>query len=76
MIISRYEALKGVFILEMGVFMKKIKNFFKDVKKEVSKVKWPSKKNMVKYTTTVVVFIAFFALFFTAINLVIAFVRV
>ena len=26
--------------------MKKIKNFFKDVKKEVSKVKWPTKKGL------------------------------
>lgn len=55
--------------------MKKIKNFFKDVKKEVSKVKWPTKKNMIKYTVTVVVFILFFALFFFATDLIIAFVK-
>ena len=44
--------------------MKKIKNFFKDVKKEVSKVKWPTKKDMFKYSLTVILFIVFFALFF------------
>lgn len=55
--------------------MKKIKNFFKDVKKEISKVKWPSKKNMIKYTVTVVLFILFFALFFFALDLIIAFVK-
>ena len=55
--------------------MKKIKEFFHEVKKEISKVKWPSKKNMVKYTITVVAFIVFFALFFMAIDLVIAFIK-
>ena len=55
--------------------MKKIKTFFKDVKKELNKVKWPSKKNMVKYSVVTVVFIIFFALFFTALELIIAFVK-
>ncbi|CCY45665.1 preprotein translocase SecE subunit [Clostridium sp. CAG:1193] len=55
--------------------MKKIKTFFKDVKKELNKVKWPSKKNMVKYSVVTVVFIIFFALFFTALDLIIAFVK-
>ena len=55
--------------------MKKIKEFFHEVKKEVSKVKWPTKKDMVKHTITVVVFIVFFALFFVATDLVIAFIK-
>ncbi len=55
--------------------MKKIKTFFKDVKKELNKVKWPSKKNMVKYSVVTVVFIIFFALFFTALDLIIVFVK-
>ena len=70
-----YQALISVFILEKSVFMKKIKNFFKDVKKEVSKVKWPTKKNMTKYTLTTVIFIAFFALLFFVSDVVIAFVK-
>ena len=55
--------------------MKKIKEFFKDVKKEVSKVKWPSKKNMVKYTITTVVFILFFALMYAALDVIIALIK-
>lgn len=61
--------------MEKGVFMKKIKNFFKDVKKEVSKVKWPTKKDMFKYSLTVILFIVFFALFFSAIDVVIALIK-
>jgi preprotein translocase subunit SecE len=74
-ITSSYQALISVFILKKGGRMKKIKTFFKDVKKELNKVKWPSKKNMVKYSVVTVVFIIFFALFFTALDLIIAFVK-
>ncbi len=55
--------------------MKKIKEFFKDVKKEISKVKWPSKKNMAKYTTTTVLFILFFAILYVCLDLIIALVK-
>ena len=55
--------------------MKKIKNFFKDVKKEVSKVKWPTKKDMFKYSLTVILFIVFFVLFFSAIDVVVALIK-
>ena len=61
--------------MEKRVFMKKVKNFFKDVKKEISKVKWPSRKNMIKYTIITVVFILFFALFFLSLDLIIAFIN-
>ena len=36
--------------------MKKIKEFFHEVKKEISKVKWPTKKDMVKYSIATIVF--------------------
>ena len=55
--------------------MKKIKNFFKEVKKEMSKVKWPSKKDMFKYSLTTVIFIAFFAVFFLSLDFINAFIR-
>lgn len=55
--------------------MKKIKEFFHEVKKEVSKVKWPTKKDMAKHTITVVIFIVFFALFFVATDLVVALIK-
>lgn len=49
--------------------------FFKDVKNEVSKVKWPSKKDMVKYSVATIVFVVFFALFFYLIDLIIALLK-
>ena len=44
--------------------MKKIKKFFSEVGKEFSKVKWPSKKDMVKYSIATICFVVFFAAFF------------
>lgn len=49
--------------------------FFKEVRSEVSKVKWPSKKDMVKYSIATIVFVIFFALFFYLINLIIALLK-
>ena len=48
----------------MKKIIKKIKNFFNEVRKEFSKVKWPNKKDMVKYSIATIVFVIFFALFF------------
>ena len=43
-----------------------IANFFKGVVRELKRVRWPGKKEMTDNTVTVVVFSAFFALFFSA----------
>ncbi len=43
--------------------MKKIMKFFSEVKKELSKVKWPSRKDMVKYSISTICFVIFFAAF-------------
>lgn len=56
-------------------FFKRIGNWIKSVFKEVSKVKWPSRKEMIKYSVTTIVFVLFFALFFYAIELVMAFLK-
>lgn len=53
----------------------KIITFFKEVKTEVSKIKWPSKKDMVKYSLATICFIVFFALFFYLIDLIIALLK-
>lgn len=53
----------------------KIITFFKDVKAEMSKVKWPSRKDMVKYSLATILFIIFFALFFYLIDLIIALLK-
>lgn len=49
--------------------------FFKEVKNEVSKVKWPSKKDMLKYSIATIVFVIFFALFFYLIDFIIALLK-
>ena len=54
---------------------KKKFTFFKEVKSEVSKVKWPSKKDMIRYSVATIVFIVFFALFFYLIDLIIALLK-
>lgn len=38
-------------------------------KSEFNKIKWPSKKEMIKYSIATIVFIIFFALFFFAIEI-------
>ena len=50
-------------------------SFFKEVKNEMSKVKWPSKKDMIKYSIATILFIIFFALFFYLIDLVMALLK-
>lgn len=54
---------------------KKTGNWFKSVIREVSKVKWPSKKEMLKYSIATIVFVIFFALFFYVIELLMAFLK-
>ncbi len=44
------------------------KGFFKEIKEEMGKVKWPTKKEMIKYTISTLCFIIFFALFFFGIE--------
>ena len=56
---------------------KKSKNesFFKSVRNEMDKVRWPLKKEMIKYSIATLSFIIFFALFFTLGDLIIAGVK-
>lgn len=50
----------------------KKESFFTGVKKEMKHVRWPLKKEMVKYSIATLSFIIFFALFFALTDLVIA----
>ena len=56
---------------------KKIKNesFISQVEKELGKVKWPTKKEMIKYSVTTLCFILFFALFFFGMETLFAFIE-
>jgi preprotein translocase subunit SecE len=58
-----------------GEFMKKIKKFFSEVKKELGKVKWPTKKDMVKYSISTICFVVFFAAFFYLIDFGVALIK-
>ena len=55
--------------------MKKLGKFFSEVKKELGKVKWPSKNDMVKYSIATICFVIFFAVFFYLIDLTVAFIK-
>lgn len=48
--------------------MKKIARFFVNVKKEMKKVRWPKKKEMIKFSIATITIICFFMLFFTLID--------
>lgn len=45
--------------------MKKLARFFVNVKKEMKKVRWPKKKEMIKFSTATIAVICFFMLFFS-----------
>ncbi len=45
--------------------MKKLVRFFISVKEEMKKVKWPTRKEMIKYSTAALSFIIVLARFFT-----------
>ena len=49
----------------------KKESWWHGVKSEFKKVRWPSKKEMIKYSVATIVFIVFFALFFYLIELVV-----
>lgn len=48
--------------------MQRIKKFFSDIVREMRKVSWPKRNEMVRYTITVLSTVIFFALFFEAID--------
>ena len=51
------------------------KSYIKEVKSEMKKVKWPTKKEMIKDTISTLVFVVVFALFFFGIESLFAFVK-
>lgn len=44
--------------------MKAIARFFANVKKEMTKVRWPKKKEMVEYSIATIAVVCFFMVFF------------
>lgn len=49
--------------------------YFKGVKKEVSRIKWTGKKDLLKYAASTIAFMIFFGVFFYLIDLLVAVLR-
>ena len=52
--------------------MKKIMQFLAGVRKETEKVKWPTKKEMTKYSIATLVIILIFVVFFGGLDLILS----
>lgn len=55
--------------------MKGIKSFFNGVKSEGKMVRWPSAKDMTKYSFVVLFLMVFFGVYFYGLDLVFTFVK-
>lgn len=55
--------------------MKKVKNFFKGVKKEAAMVRWPMGKDMLKYSCVVLFLMVFFGVYFYGLDLIFTFLK-
>lgn len=53
----------------MAGIIKETGKFFRDIVTETKKVTWPTRKELFKYTVTVVVTVVFLAVFFVLIDL-------
>ena len=56
--------------------MEKLLLFLNGIKKELSRVRWPNKKYMFKYSIAVLTLSLFFSLYFYTIDFIIAFIKV
>ena len=56
-------------------FMKKLVEYFKGIKKEISRIKWTNKKDLLKYSVASIIFVVFFGVFFLGIDLLVAWLR-
>ena len=57
---------------------KKAKNkesFFKNLKKEISMVKWPDGKDLIKYTIATIVMCVILVLFFQFLDVILAYIK-
>ncbi len=61
--------------MKVGVNLEKIKDFFRGVKGELKKVRWLSKKELIKYSFAAIAFVLVFSLFFGGLDLILAFIK-
>lgn len=55
--------------------MKKVKGFFAGVKKEASRIHWPNRNELVKYSVICIVLIVFFGAYFFGLDALFAFLK-
>lgn len=55
--------------------MGKFVDYFRGVKKEVARIKWTSKKDLLKYSLSTISFMIFFGVFFYLIDMLVALLR-
>lgn len=55
--------------------MSKIGDYFSGVKKEVSRIKWTNKKDLLKFSVSTISFMVFFGVFFYVIDILVALLR-
>lgn len=59
----------------MKNIFKSITKYFKGVKKEVSRIRWTTPKNLLKYSITTIAFMLFLGIYFYAIDLIVSLIR-
>lgn len=62
-------------IVKEKVTKEKKDGFFKNLKKELKQVQWPSFKELVKYTFATMIFVILFALFFQLVDVLSSFIK-
>ena len=55
--------------------MSKVGDYFSGVRKEVSRIKWTSKKDLLKFSVSTISFMLFFGVFFYVIDILVALLR-
>ena len=55
--------------------MKKLARFFVSVKKEMAKVRWPEKKELIKYSIATVCVVVVFSAFFGLLDVVLSTIK-
>ena len=61
--------------IKKEIIFTKISKYFKGVFKELKRIRWTSGKELLSSSVTSVIFIAFFALYFTGIELLVSLLR-
>ena len=55
--------------------VKSVKSYFKGVGKELKRIRWTDRKELLKYSITTVIFVFFFGAYFYAIDWIVLLVR-